>query len=66
MDSFYTDWYTYKEVIEMTGVTKQTLNNWRKNGTILYKKISNRTFLYQFPEKNFPTINISQENEKET
>ncbi len=45
-------WYTYKAIIEMTGVTKQTLNNWRKNGTILYKKISNRTFLYQFPKEN--------------
>jgi DNA-binding transcriptional MerR regulator len=46
------DWYTYREIIEMTGITKQTLNNWRKNGTILYKKITNRTFLYQFPEEN--------------
>jgi predicted site-specific integrase-resolvase len=46
------DWYTYKEIIEIAGITKQTLNNWRKNGTILYKKISNRTFLYQFPKEN--------------
>lgn len=54
------DWYTYKEIIEMTGVTKQTLNNWRKKGTVLYKKISNRTFLYQFPEDN----NIQKDGEK--
>ena len=53
------DWYTYKEIIEMTGVTKQTLNNWRRNGRILYKKLSPKTFLYQFPEEN-----IIQENEK--
>jgi len=56
------DWYTYKAIIEMTGITKQTLNNWRKNGTILYKKISNRTFLYQFPEKNNIQENESSKN----
>lgn len=54
------DWYTYKEIIEMTGVTKQTLNNWRKNGRILYKKLSPKTFLYQFPEEN----NIQENEEK--
>ena len=63
MKDFYNEWYTYKEVIEVTGITKQTLNNWRKNGTIIYKKLSPKTFLYQFPEKNFPTINITQGNE---
>ena len=46
-----TDWYTYKKIIEMTGVSKQTLNNWRKNGIIKYHKISSKTFLYQFPDK---------------
>ena len=56
------NWYTYKAIIEMTGITKQTLNNWRKNGTILYKKISNRTFLYQFPEKNNIQENESSKN----
>lgn len=63
MEDFNKEWYTYKEVILFTGVTKQTLNNWRKNGTILYKKITPRTFLYQFPKENFPLVNITQENE---
>jgi predicted site-specific integrase-resolvase len=64
MKDFYNEWYTYKEVIEVTGISKQTLNNWRKNGNIIFKKLSPKTFLYQFPEKNFPLINITQENER--
>jgi predicted site-specific integrase-resolvase len=52
-------WYTYKEIIEMSGISKQTLNNWRRNGTILYRKLSSKTFLYQFPDNK-----IIQENEK--
>jgi predicted site-specific integrase-resolvase len=51
-------WYTYKQIIEMFGICKQTLNNWRRKGTIKYKKINNRTFLYCLPE-----IKIIQENE---
>lgn len=43
-------WYTYKEIIEMFGICKQTLNNWRRMGTIKYKKMNQRTFLYQLPE----------------
>ena len=43
-------WYTYKEIIDMFGICKQTLNNWRKNGTIYYKKITKKTFMYQLPE----------------
>ena len=54
------NWYTYKEIIEMSGISKQTLNNWRRNGTILYRKLSPKTFLYQFPDNK-----IIQENEKE-
>jgi len=54
------NWYTYKEVIEMSGISKQTLNNWRRNGTILYRKLSPKTFLYQFPDNK-----IIQENEEE-
>ena len=42
--------YTYKEIIQIIKVTPQTLNNWRRNGTIKYKKITNKTFVYQFPE----------------
>jgi len=43
-------WYTYHQVIEMLEITKQTLNNWRKNGTIRYRKLTKKTFLYQLPE----------------
>ena len=43
-------WYTYKEIIEMFGICKQTLYNWRKNGTIKYKKITYRTYMYNLPE----------------
>lgn len=51
-------WYTYEQIISMFGICKQTLNNWRKNGTIRYRKITKKTFLYQLPENK----NI-QENE---
>ena len=57
------NWYTYKEIIEMTSVTKQTLNNWRRNGTILYKRLSPKTFLYQFPEDKIIQENGKKENE---
>jgi predicted site-specific integrase-resolvase len=50
-------WYTYKQIIEMFGICKQTLNNWRRNGTIKYKKINKKTFLYNLPENK-----IIQEN----
>jgi predicted site-specific integrase-resolvase len=50
-------WYTYKEIIEMLKISRQTLNNWRRNGNIIYKKLSSKTFLYQFP-----ATNIIQEN----
>ena len=43
-------WHTYHQIIEMLGITKQTLNNWRKNGTIRYRKLTKKTFLYQLPE----------------
>ena len=54
------NWYTYKQIIEITGITKQTLNNWRKNGRILYKKLSPKTFLYQFPEENIQENELSK------
>lgn len=41
------EWHTYKEIIQKFGICKQTLNNWRKNGTVIYKKITNRTFVYK-------------------
>lgn len=46
------EWYTYKQIIQMFGICKQTLNNWRRAGTIRYKKMNQRTFLYQLPETN--------------
>jgi len=43
----------------MFGITKQTLNNWRKLGVIKYNKITRKTFRYYLPEyKN------KEENEK--
>jgi len=50
-------WYSYHQIMEMLNITPQTLNNWRRNGTIRYKKITNKTFLYQLPETK-----IIQEN----
>jgi len=51
-------WFTYKEIIGMFSICKQTLNNWRRNGTITYKKINQRKFLYKLPNNK-----IIQENE---
>jgi predicted site-specific integrase-resolvase len=42
----------------MFKVHRQTLNNWRRNGTIKYKKVNQRKFLYLLPETK-----IIQENE---
>ena len=25
-------WHTYKQIVEIFGICKQTLNNWRRNG----------------------------------
>jgi predicted site-specific integrase-resolvase len=44
------EWYTYEQIIKMFGICKQTLNNWRRRGTIRYKKINKRKFLYLLPE----------------
>ena len=43
-------WYTFKQIIDMFGIHRQTLNNWRRNGTITYKKVNSKLFLYQLPE----------------
>ena len=51
--------YTQKEIIELFKIHRQTLNNWRRAGTIKYKKINQRKFLYILPETKF-----IQENEK--
>lgn len=42
--------YTQKEIIKLFKIHRQTLNNWRRNGTIKYKKINQRNFLYILPE----------------
>ena len=38
--------YTYNQIVEMFGICKQTLNNWRKKGSIRYRKINSRKFIY--------------------
>jgi predicted site-specific integrase-resolvase len=53
--------YTYKEIIKMFGICKQTLYNWRKKGIIKYRKITKKTFLYEIPE-NYKMKNIENEN----
>ena len=50
--------YTYKEIVKMFKITPQTLNNWRRAGTIKYKKLNQRNFLYCLPETK-----LIQENE---
>ena len=51
--------YTQKEIIKMFKVHRQTLNNWRRNGIIKYKKINQRKFLYLLPETKI----IQEKNE---
>lgn len=34
----------------MFDITTQTLNNWRRAGTIKYMKFNKRNFMYQLPE----------------
>ena len=53
------EWYTYKEIIELLKISRQTLNNWRRNGNIIYKKISSKTFIYAIPETKI----IQEKNE---
>jgi|AntAceMinimDraft_10_1070366.scaffolds.fasta_scaffold14601_2 predicted site-specific integrase-resolvase len=55
-------WYTYKQIIEMFGICKQTLNNWRRDGIIVYKKITHRTFLYKLPESKIIREDESSKN----
>jgi predicted site-specific integrase-resolvase len=56
------DWYTYKEILKLLGIHKQTLNNWRRNGNIIYKKLSPKIFLYKLPEIKFIQENESSKN----
>jgi predicted site-specific integrase-resolvase len=52
MNIYYMEeiFYTQKEILTMFKIHRQTLNNWRRNGTIKYKKINERKFLYLIPE----------------
>jgi len=43
-------WYSYKK-FNLLGVHKQTLNNWRRNGNIIYKKLSPKIFFIQTSRK---------------
>jgi len=52
--------YTQKEILELFKIHRQTLNNWRRAGSIKYEKINERNFLYYLPETK-----IIQENGKE-
>jgi len=56
------EWYTYKEIMETLKISRQTLNNWRRNGNIIYKKISSKTFMYAFPETKTIQENESSKN----
>jgi len=42
--------YTAKKIMEIFKIHRQTLNNWRRNGTIRYEKINERKFIYYLPE----------------
>ena len=42
--------YSQKEILNIFKIHRQTLNNWRRNGTIKYVKINERKFLYELPE----------------
>jgi predicted site-specific integrase-resolvase len=53
-------WLTFKEIMRMLGITRQTLNNWRRNGNIIYKRLSAKTFMYMLPESKI----IRENNEK--
>lgn len=48
--------YSYKEIISMYNISKQTLNNWRKLGVIKYYSITKKTFRYYLP-KNMEELN---------
>lgn len=55
-------WYHSKEILQLFGITTQTLNNWRRAGTIKYKKLNKRNFLYQLPETKIIQENESSKN----
>jgi len=63
MNIYYMEdkWYTYNEIIQMFGICKQTLYNWRKNKIIEYKKITRKTYLYLLPKNK----NKENENQRE-
>ncbi len=42
--------YTAKEILDIFQIHRQTLNNWRRSGSIRYEKINDRKFFYYLPE----------------
>lgn len=62
-----------KTIKEQLGICSQTLNNWRKEGKIVFEKINNRNFLYdiesikniQNPRKNVIYARVSNTKQKE-
>lgn len=54
--------YSQKEILNMFNIHRQTLNNWRRNGTIKYKKINNRKFLYYLLKSKIIQENESSKN----
>ena len=54
--------YMQKEILEMFNIHRQTLNNWRRNGTIKYEKLNQRNFLYHLPETKIIQENESSKN----
>jgi predicted site-specific integrase-resolvase len=54
--------YTQKEILELFNIHRQTLNNWRRNGTIKYEKINKRKFLYYLPKSKIIQEDESSKN----
>jgi predicted site-specific integrase-resolvase len=53
--------YSQKEILSIFKIHRQTLNNWRRNGTIMYKKLNDRKFLYILPETKIIKENNGRE-----
>ena len=51
-------WYSGRELRNKFKISYQTLYQWRKNKKIIYKNLSEKTFIYQLPSF------LKEENEK--
>jgi|AntAceMinimDraft_16_1070373.scaffolds.fasta_scaffold154615_2 predicted site-specific integrase-resolvase len=54
--------YTQKEILEHFKICRQTLNNWRRRGTIKYEKVNQRKFLYYLPDTKIIQEDESSKN----